>query len=82
MSRFKSLPALLGLALSMGVLGTAGGLTVRSALATEAVIGAGCEQDECEGGTTCKQNPGRNTSCDMTGPGTCATDGCAASGVE
>jgi hypothetical protein len=77
MSRLKSFATLVGLALSMATLGTAGGMTVRSALASDE-ISAGCEQDECEGGTTCKQNSGRNTLCDMTGPGACATDACGA----
>jgi hypothetical protein len=82
MAQPKRLIAAVTLALTMGALGTASGLTLRSALATEnqpgteIIGGGGCEQDECDGKTTCVQNPGQNTKCDVTGPGACATQAC------
>lgn len=76
MTRLNRLVALLALVTTMGALGTAGGLTVRSAFA-QSELESGCEQDECEGGTTCKDNSGHNTSCSYDGS-RCATDGCAA----
>lgn len=80
MTGIKKLFALFALAATMGALGTTTGLTMRSALAQEDEIvapGGGCEQDECEGGTTCKDNGGQQTSCSMSGGG-CVTGGCSA----
>jgi len=79
MSQSNRLFALFALALTTSVLGVAGGTTLRSAYAQEEVIIAdpgGCEEDECNDGTNCIQNPGRRTKCDVTGPGRCATDAC------
>ncbi|HEU0012168.1 MAG TPA: hypothetical protein VFQ45_00710 [Longimicrobium sp.] len=80
MSRSNRLFALFALALTTSALGVAGGTTLRSAYAQEeeVVIGdpGGCEEDECNDGTNCIQNPGRRTKCDVTGPGRCATDAC------
>lgn len=78
MTGIKKLFALLALAATMGALGTGTGLTMRSAFAQDEIApGTGCEQDECEGGTTCKDNGGQQTSCSMSGGG-CVTGGCAA----
>jgi hypothetical protein len=79
MPRLKRLFALLALALVTGTLGTASGVTLRSAVAQDTEIisePGGCEEDECNDGTTCIQNAGRRTKCDVTGPGRCATDAC------
>lgn len=80
MTGIRKLFGLVALAATMGVIGTGTGLTMRSAFAGDAIIapGGGCEQDECEGGTTCKDNGGQNTSCSMSGGG-CVTGGCSSS---
>ena len=51
---------------------------VTGALLQPSIVSAEfCENDECEGGSTCISNSGGNTSCDMTsGSGSCKTRGC------
>lgn len=78
MVRIQKLFAVLALAATMGVLGTAGGLTVRSALAQQEEVSPGpgtCPDDECEGGTTCRDNPGGGTLCNYEGS-ICRTRAC------
>lgn len=53
----------------------AGGVVAGAALQPAAVAAAACEQDECEGGTRCKDNSGHQTSCSFSGS-SCATDAC------
>ncbi len=77
MTRIQKLLGIAGLAISAGAFGSVSGSAVHTAFAPTSVI-AGCEDDECEGGTTCKDNPGGNTECPMEGSG-CKTRGCAAS---
>ncbi len=72
MPRLKRPIATNVLAIAFGVLGTASGLTLRSALATEnepgteVFVGEDCG-DECgDGGMSCVQAPGRNIRCSFT----------------
>ena len=54
------------------------GTVVTYSLATPAIAAAEqpCEDDECELGQVCIDNPGGSTGCNVTGPGSCKTYGC------
>jgi hypothetical protein len=77
MTRIHKLLGIAGLAISAGAFGSISGSAVHTTFSPPSVF-AGCEDDECEGGTTCKDNAGGNTECPMEGSG-CKTKGCAAS---
>lgn len=80
MTRLYKLLGVAGFAVSAAAFGTFSGAAVQAALDPTPVY-AHCLHDECEGGTSCKDNPGGNTNCPMEGS-TCKTQGCGGGGGD
>lgn len=78
MSRMRKFVGIIGLAILASGAGLVSGSAVQATMSSPPVV-ASCEQDECEGGSSCTANSGNDTTCDMTGDNKCETGACESS---